>query len=373
MFALSDRCTARKNPPFASCMMRREIAHRVVGDLAQRRIDDERIHRNEERIAVGRGLRDVVEADHARGAGLVVHDHRLRHALGELFREDARQHVHARPGGKRHDHADQFRADRVATAGGLRPGRAAGNRQQRQSGQGPLHPLNIYIIIVRSLMSSSDHQSPADASRPRHADGRTLLRRYWQPIAAPTSWSATPSRRCACWAKTWSSTATWAARYGLVGRRCPHRGADLADGIVEQRGLRCRYHGWLYDESGRCLAAAFRGDRRPQARDRKRPRIKPIRCEAQGGLVWAYLGPQTGAAASRLGALRLANGFAQVVLADVPCNWLQCQENSIDPVHFEWAHSNSTIGGKAGTGRTRPAPQARLRGVRVRLRLQAGA
>src|SRR5262249_56593694 len=29
-----------------------------------------------------------------------------------------------------------------------------------------------------------------------------------------------------------------------------------------------------------------------------------------------------------------------VVFADIPCNWFQCQENSIDPVHFEWMHDN---------------------------------
>ena len=34
------------------------------------------------------------------------------------------------------------------------------------------------------------------------------------------------------------------------------------------------------------------------------------------------------------------NGFREIVLADVPCNWFQCQENSIDPVHFEWMHDN---------------------------------
>jgi 5,5'-dehydrodivanillate O-demethylase len=34
------------------------------------------------------------------------------------------------------------------------------------------------------------------------------------------------------------------------------------------------------------------------------------------------------------------NGFVEVVTADVPCNWFQCQENSIDPVHFEWMHAN---------------------------------
>jgi 5,5'-dehydrodivanillate O-demethylase len=34
------------------------------------------------------------------------------------------------------------------------------------------------------------------------------------------------------------------------------------------------------------------------------------------------------------------NGFREIVLADVPCNWFQCQENSCDPVHFEWMHDN---------------------------------
>src|SRR4029453_6939009 len=36
------------------------------------------------------------------------------------------------------------------------------------------------------------------------------------------------------------------------------------------------------------------------------------------------------------------NGFVQIVFSEVPCNWFQCQENSIDPVHFEWLHSNWT-------------------------------
>ncbi len=37
------------------------------------------------------------------------------------------------------------------------------------------------------------------------------------------------------------------------------------------------------------------------------------------------------------------NGFRQIVLAEIPCNWFQCQENSIDPVHFEWTHSNWSV------------------------------
>src|SRR5262245_47540026 len=40
---------------------------------------------------------------------------------------------------------------------------------------------------------------------------------------------------------------------GLMGLRCPHRGADLSYARVEGDGLRCLYHGWLIGRNGRCL------------------------------------------------------------------------------------------------------------------------
>jgi 5,5'-dehydrodivanillate O-demethylase len=61
-------------------------------------------------------------------------------------------------------------------------------------------------------------------------------------------------------------------------------------------------------------------------------------------MIWAYLGPtDQRPQLPDWEPFSWRNGFVQVVFADVPCNWFQCQENSIDPVHFEWAHSNSTI------------------------------
>ena len=42
-------------------------------------------------------------------------------------------------------------------------------------------------------------------------------------------------------------------RYGLIDRHCAHRGADLAYGRLEDGGLRCSFHGWLYDVAGKCL------------------------------------------------------------------------------------------------------------------------
>jgi phenylpropionate dioxygenase-like ring-hydroxylating dioxygenase large terminal subunit len=34
--------------------------------------------------------------------------------------------------------------------------------------------------------------------------------------------------------------------------RCPHRGVPLSEGQVIPLGLSCRYHGWTFDQAGRC-------------------------------------------------------------------------------------------------------------------------
>ncbi len=58
------------------------------------------------------------------------------------------------------------------------------------------------------------------------------------------------------------------------------------------------------------------------------------------GLLWAYMGPQPAPELPVWEPFTWENGFREIVIADVPCNWFQCQENSIDPVHFEWMHDN---------------------------------
>src|SRR5262245_66149293 len=40
---------------------------------------------------------------------------------------------------------------------------------------------------------------------------------------------------------------------GLLDLHCSHRGTALEFGRVEDNGIRCCYHGWLYDRRGKCL------------------------------------------------------------------------------------------------------------------------
>src|SRR5246500_5939834 len=75
---------------------------------------------------------------------------------------------------------------------------------------------------------------------------------------------------------------------GLLGLHCAHRGADLSYGRLEDGGLRCIYHGWLYDIHGRCLEQP--GEPAGSAFYQKIRHIA-YPCLETGGLILAYLGP----------------------------------------------------------------------------------
>ena len=105
---------------------------------------------------------------------------------------------------------------------------------------------------------------------------------------------------------------------------------------------------------------------------RTRFESKPIRLRSRAGLIWAYLGPAPAPLVPNWEPFTWKNGFVQIVFADVPCNWLQCQENSIDPLHFEWMHMNWSVRLDDKLGAVlAPASEAGVRGIRLRLRLPA--
>ena len=177
-----------------------------------------------------------------------------------------------------------------------------------------------------------------------------LLRRYWWPIAGASELEQPGTKPVRLMGENLVLYKDLGGRYGLLDRHCRHRRADLSYGYVEQCGLRCNYHGWLYDEAGRCLAQPYEDVAHPELQLKHEIRIKAYPVEELGGLLWAYLGPEPRPLVPNWEFFSWENGFRQVVLAEVPCNWFQCQENSIDPVHFEWTHSNwgVRLAGKTG-------------------------
>jgi 5,5'-dehydrodivanillate O-demethylase oxygenase subunit len=167
-----------------------------------------------------------------------------------------------------------------------------------------------------------------------------LLRRYWHPFAAAAEFDEEPIKTVRLLGEDLVCYRDRAGRYGLLERHCPHRRADLAYGFVEERGIRCSYHGWAFDEAGRCTAQPFEDVVNPSTRFRDAIRTTAYPVEERAGMLFAYLGPEPVPCCPTWEPFTWENGFRQIVLADVACNWLQCTENNIDPVHFEWLHGN---------------------------------
>src|SRR5215472_14663708 len=169
-----------------------------------------------------------------------------------------------------------------------------------------------------------------------------LLRRYWMPIAAVSEFDSESVKPVRLMGEDLTLYKDMSGNFGLVDRHCPHRSADMSYGFVEQCGLRCNYHGWLFGQDGRCLEQPYEDVAHPEARFRDKIRIQAYPVQAHAGLLWAYLGPAP-PPVPNWEPFTWKNGFVQIVFAEVPCNWLQCQENSVDPLHFEWMHMNWSV------------------------------
>lgn len=167
-----------------------------------------------------------------------------------------------------------------------------------------------------------------------------LFRRYWQPVAACADLVDDPVKQVRILGETLVLFRDRSGQLGLIGERCPHRGTALVYGIPEPEGLRCAYHGWLYDRQGQCVQQPDR-DGESSNGGAARYSITAYPVEELGGLVFAYLGPQPAPLLLRWEPLVEAGPLRSIGSLVVPCNWLQCMENGLDESHVEWLHGYS--------------------------------
>jgi 5,5'-dehydrodivanillate O-demethylase len=163
-----------------------------------------------------------------------------------------------------------------------------------------------------------------------------LFRRYWQPIAAESEFGSISVRPVRLLGEDLVLYKDGSGTFGLIERLCAHRLTDLAYGIAEDYGLRCPLHGWLYNEGGACLSMPLE----PQPYlDEVRLTSYPVRAAA--GLIWAYLGPQPAPLLLQWEPFTWTDGLVQIVFVVLDCNWLQCQENAMDPFGEAWLRHTS--------------------------------
>ena len=108
--------------------------------------------------------------------------------------------------------------------------------------------------------------------------------------------------------------------------------------MVENDGIRCQYHGWKFDASGRCVEQPFEDTTHPEDNFRDKCGIRAYQAEELGGLIFVYMGPAPAPLLPRWGPLVWDNTVRDIAIAHLPCSWLQCQENSLDTTHAEHLH-----------------------------------
>jgi len=178
-----------------------------------------------------------------------------------------------------------------------------------------------------------------------------FLRRYWHPVAVSQDVTTRPSK-IKLLGEELILFRDGKGKAGLLYPRCMHRGTSLFYGHVEERGIRCCYHGWLFDAEGNCLEQPCEPDGGLR-RDVARQPWYPV--QERYGLVFAYLGPpdkmpvlprydiledlKDGEFVQARGGASLAYFDPAVEAEQVPYNWLQAWENSQDPYHVWVLHS----------------------------------
>ncbi len=190
-----------------------------------------------------------------------------------------------------------------------------------------------------------------------------LLRHYWHPIYPGALLRENPVAKVRILCEDLVLFRDRRGRLGLIAERCPHRSVSMAYGIPEPEGLRCCYHGWLFDSQGRCLEQPLEP---PDGTFKDKVCVKAYPVQELGGLIWAYLGPDPAPLLPRWDLFVRPDGFRQIIAHWLPCNWLQVMENRGDLGHAIYLHGRLFQYALERQGRLTDDPKARYNSAMAR-------
>jgi 5,5'-dehydrodivanillate O-demethylase len=179
-----------------------------------------------------------------------------------------------------------------------------------------------------------------------------LLRRYWLPVGVARELTPdNPTQLVRILGETLVLFRDKIGRIGLLADRCSHRGASLCYGRVEERGIACPYHGWLYDIEGNCLETPAEP---PESKFHLTVKQKSYPVERFIGLYWTYMGPHPAPLLPKYDVWTRKDGRRKIFIQpQLDCNWFQAMENSVDPAHLQILHQNTAGRGRVVTNTTR--------------------
>lgn len=184
------------------------------------------------------------------------------------------------------------------------------------------------------MLSKAENQLVTETGKDRPMGD--IMRRYWQPAALSEELtSARPAVAVKLAGEDLVLFRDSQDRLGLIGRHCPHRGVDLCYGRLEHGGLRCPFHGWLFDVEGRCLEQPAEP---AGSRFHEKIHHTAYPCKERNGIIFAYLGPAPAPELPVIDAYCAPGRHSFAFKGHLACNWLQALEVGIDPAHASFLH-----------------------------------
>ena len=168
-----------------------------------------------------------------------------------------------------------------------------------------------------------------------------LMREYWVPamLSSELPGPDCPPVRVLLLGEKLIGFRDSRGQVGLLGNHCPHRGASLFYARNDGCGLRCVYHGWKFDVTGRCVDMPSEP---PESNFKDKVRARAYPCQERGGVIWAYLGPREDPPPlPDLEPSQLPAEQTTAIAIARDCNWLQGLEGDIDTAHIGFLHFGS--------------------------------
>ena len=163
-----------------------------------------------------------------------------------------------------------------------------------------------------------------------------MLRRYWWPVMLAEHLGKEP-KLVKLMHEEFVLFRAGNGKLGLLDKHCCHRNASLEFGRVEEEGLRCCYHGWLYDTQGKCLDQPCE----PAFSDFKnKVRQGAYAVREVSGFIFAYIGPKPVPEFPNYDLLFNAQCHKTLSARDIYGNWLQRVENMVDSLHVMALHAS---------------------------------
>jgi phthalate 4,5-dioxygenase len=176
-----------------------------------------------------------------------------------------------------------------------------------------------------------------------------MLREFWTPAVRSGALEADGApRRVRLLGENFVAFRATDGRVGFFAERCPHRCASLALARNEDNALRCIFHGWKFEVSGKVVDVPTEPAER-RAEFASRVPLKHYPTREAGGLVWVYLGKRPAPPKFYDFEFHKPPADAIVRCAIVHGNWLQGLEGQLDSAHIGMLHSSST---QRGNNRT---------------------